>query len=78
VLSSTANGQLQSTRIRPTAPRKYRTKQNKKTTTKGTTKQREMDKLRLFEFKHDLLKISVNLQTAFAAETHLAEGRLGW
>jgi hypothetical protein len=29
--------------------------------------------LRLFTLKYDLLKISVYLQTAFAAETHLAE-----
>jgi hypothetical protein len=34
-----------------------------------------MDKLRLYEFKHDLLKISVDLETAFTAETHLAEGQ---
>jgi hypothetical protein len=34
-----------------------------------------MDQLRLFTLKHDLLKIAVDLQTAFAAETHLAEGQ---
>jgi hypothetical protein len=34
-----------------------------------------MDQLRLFKFKHDLLKISVDLQTAFAADAHLSEGR---
>jgi hypothetical protein len=34
-----------------------------------------MDQLRLFTLKHDLLKISVDLQTALAAETHLAEGQ---
>jgi hypothetical protein len=33
--------------------------------------------LRLFTLKHDLIKISVDLQTAFAAETHLAEGATG-
>jgi hypothetical protein len=27
-----------------------------------------MDQLRLFKLKHDLLKISIDLQTAFAAE----------
>jgi hypothetical protein len=43
--------------------------------TKQTTKQIKMDELRLFIFKHDLLKISVDLQTAFAADTHLAEGQ---
>jgi hypothetical protein len=41
----------------------------------ATTKQRKMDQLRLFKLKHDLLKISVDLQTAFAADTHLAEGQ---
>jgi hypothetical protein len=34
-----------------------------------------MDQLRLFTLQHDLLKISVDLQTAFAAETHRAEGQ---
>jgi hypothetical protein len=34
-----------------------------------------MDQLRLFKLKHDLLKISVDLKTAFAAETHPAEGQ---
>jgi hypothetical protein len=33
-----------------------------------------MDQLRLYKLKHDLLKISVDLQTAFATDTHLAEG----
>jgi hypothetical protein len=32
-----------------------------------------MDQLRLFKQKHDFLKISVDLQTAFVADTHLAE-----
>jgi hypothetical protein len=34
-----------------------------------------MDQLRLFKLKNDLLKLSLNLQTAFAADTHLAEGQ---
>jgi hypothetical protein len=34
-----------------------------------------MDQLRLLKLKHDLLKVSVDLQTTFAAETHLAEGQ---
>jgi hypothetical protein len=34
-----------------------------------------MYQLRLSTLKNDLLKISVHLQTAFAAETHLAEGQ---
>jgi hypothetical protein len=39
-----------------------------------TTKQRKMDRLRFFKLKHNLQKMSVDLQTAFAAGTHLAEG----
>jgi hypothetical protein len=34
-----------------------------------------MDQLRLFTLQYGLLIISVALQTAFAAETHLAEGQ---
>jgi hypothetical protein len=34
-----------------------------------------MDQLRLFTLKYDLLKISVDLQTSFAVEIHLAEGQ---
>jgi hypothetical protein len=60
----------ESARIQTTAIRQHRTKQ-----TKTTTKERKMDQLRLFTLKHDSLKISVDLQTAFAAETHLAEGQ---
>jgi hypothetical protein len=59
-----------SARIHTTAIRQHRTKQ-----TKTTTKQRKIDQPRLFTPKYDLLKISVDLQTAFAAETHLAEGQ---
>jgi hypothetical protein len=36
-------------------------------------KNNKMDHLRLFTLKFGLLNISVYLQTAFAAETHLAE-----
>jgi hypothetical protein len=49
-----------------------KTNKNKKT----RTKQRKMDQLRRFKLKHDLLKISLDLQTAFAADTHLAEGTI--
>jgi hypothetical protein len=42
---------------------------NDKTTTKETTKQKA------FYTQTRLTKISVDLQTAFAAETHLAEGQ---
>jgi hypothetical protein len=34
-----------------------------------------MDQLRLYTLKHELLKISVHSQTAFAVGTHLAEGQ---
>jgi hypothetical protein len=34
-----------------------------------------MDELRLFTHKREFLKISVYSQTAFAAETHIAEGQ---
>jgi hypothetical protein len=52
------------------------TNSNKTAQAKTNKKQqrRKMDHLRLFKLKYDLLKISVDLQTAFAAETHLAEG----
>jgi hypothetical protein len=50
-----------------------------KTTSKRTTekniKNNKMDHLRLFTLKYDLLKISVYLQAAFVAETHLPEGQ---
>jgi hypothetical protein len=56
----------------------YSNKTHDKTTTKRTTKQtnknNKKDHLRLFTLKYNLLKISVDLQTAFAAETHLADG----
>jgi hypothetical protein len=47
---------------------------NKTTRDKTTTKQRKMDQLRLFTPIYDLQNISVDLQTACGAETHLAEG----
>jgi hypothetical protein len=69
VPNSTANGQLQSQH----KYRKHRTKQTNKQ--KKTRKQRKMDQLRLFKLKLVLLNISIDLQTAFAADTHLAEGQ---
>jgi hypothetical protein len=57
----------ESAQIQTTAIRHHRTKQTK-ATTKETTEQSKMDQLRLFTLKYDLLKISVDLQTAFAAE----------
>jgi hypothetical protein len=70
VLSSTANGQLPS-------QHKYKnsnTTTQDKQTTKTTTKHRKIEQLRLSTLKYDLLKLSVDLQTAFAAENHPAEG----
>jgi hypothetical protein len=58
-------------RVSTNTNNRNKTTQNK---TKQTTKPRKMDQLRLFKLKHDLLKISVDLQTPFAADTHLAEG----
>jgi hypothetical protein len=49
-------------------------KKNNKKYNKRDNKPKNMDRLRLFTLKYDLLKISVDLQIAFAAETHLAEG----
>jgi hypothetical protein len=34
-----------------------------------------MDQLRLLNLKYYLLKISIDLKTAFAVDTHLAEGQ---
>jgi hypothetical protein len=53
---------------------KTQDKTNKKNNKTNNKKQDKIDQLRPFIFKHELLKISVHLQTAFAAETHLAEG----
>jgi hypothetical protein len=53
----------ESARIQTTTIRQQRTNKTK------------MDQLRLSKLKHDVLKISVDLQTAFAADTHLAEGQ---
>jgi hypothetical protein len=49
---------------------------NSSKTTQGKTnkKKTKTDQLRLLTLKHELLKICVYLQTAFAAETRLA----GW
>jgi hypothetical protein len=50
------------------------TSSNKTTQDKTTTKLRKMEQLRPFKLKHDLIKISVDLQTAFSADTHIVEG----
>jgi hypothetical protein len=67
VLSSTSSGQLQS-------QHEYNSNSNETTEDKTHTKTK-IDQLRLFTFKHELLKIYLRLQTAFAAEIHLAEGQ---
>jgi hypothetical protein len=71
VLSSTANGQLQS---------QHEHKQQQHDSTgqkenKKQQKQRKMNQFRLLSLKHEFLKISVDLQTAFTVETHLTEGQ---
>jgi hypothetical protein len=40
-------------------------------------KKRQNDQTRLFKLKCKLLKMSINVQTEFAAETHLAVGTTG-
>jgi hypothetical protein len=42
---------------------------------KEQQKQRKMNQARLLKLKHEFLKISLSLQTAFAVETLLAEGQ---
>jgi hypothetical protein len=39
-------------------------------------KKSKIDPLSFFTFKHELLKISVDLQTALAAEANLVEGQI--
>jgi hypothetical protein len=64
----------ESARIQTTTViRQHRTKQTKNN--KGNNEKRKIYQLRLFTFKHDLLKVFVDLQIAFAAATHLAEGQ---
>jgi hypothetical protein len=52
---------------------------NSKTTqgkeTKKKTRTKENLSAKLFKLKHDLLKKSVDLHTAFAADTHLDKGQ---
>jgi hypothetical protein len=50
---------------------------NSNKTTQGKIKKETKNngQLRLFKLKHDLLKIYIDLQIAFAADTHLAEGQ---
>jgi hypothetical protein len=39
------------------------------------TNKKKLNQLRIINFKHKSLKISLDLQTAFATETHRAEGQ---
>jgi hypothetical protein len=70
VLISIASDQLESARLQNSNSNK------KNTRTKQTNKQKtgKLNWFRLFTFKHEFLKISVDSQTALAAETHLTEG----
>jgi hypothetical protein len=67
MLSSTGSGQLQS-------QHEYK-QQQQYTIGKTKKKTRKCHQLRLFIFKREFLKISVNLQIALTAETHLGEGQ---
>jgi hypothetical protein len=40
-----------------------------------TIKAKKLDQLRLLKIRHALFKITVHSETAFAAETHTAEGQ---
>jgi hypothetical protein len=77
VLKSTANANY---RLSTNTSNNNKTTQDKKQKTKNrqqkekTRKQMKVNQLRLFKLKRDLLKISINLQTALAEDTHLAEG----
>jgi hypothetical protein len=42
--------------------------------TRNNKKQRKINEFRLLTLKQEFLKLSVNIQTAFAVETLLAEG----
>jgi hypothetical protein len=69
VPNSTAEGQLQGQHKHKNKIRQHGTKQQ------SEKKTRIVNQLRLLKLQHDLLKISVDLETAFAADTHLAEGQ---
>jgi hypothetical protein len=72
MLSSTVNGQVRSQHEYKRQQQLDNMRPNKKWR-EITEKQIKKGSVKAFTFKHDLLKISVHLQTAFAAETHLAE-----
>jgi hypothetical protein len=68
VLSSTASGQLLGQHECKITTAMRQTKQQSK-------KLREWNQLKLFTFKHQFIKLSLDLQTVLSAETHLAEGQ---
>lgn len=68
VLSSTAKGQLQN-QTNTNNNRSRHTRQNEQKQQNKKTK--KMDQLGRFIIKRVLLKISLYLQTSFAAETHI-------
>jgi hypothetical protein len=75
VLKSTANANY---RLSTNTRNNNKTTQDKKQKTDNKKKKQEnrkVNQLRLFKLNRDLLKISINLQTALAADTHLAEGQ---
>jgi hypothetical protein len=54
------------------------TKQQQRKQTHGQKEKqirKELNHFRLFKFKHKFLKLFIDLQTALAAEAHLAEGQ---
>lgn len=70
LLSSTAKGQLQNQTNKITTEADTQDKTNKSNKIKKTKKR---DQLRDFITKHVLLKISLYLQTSFAAETRISK-----
>jgi hypothetical protein len=68
VRTLTVNGQLQTA----AAIRQHKTKK-KKQQKKQQQKRREMDQLRLFTLRHELLNISLCLDTEFVEVTHIAD-----
>jgi high-affinity K+ transport system ATPase subunit B len=71
VPNSTAEGQLQGKHKHKNKIKQHRTKQQ----SKKTQENKNSKSVSLLKLQHDLLKISIDLETAFAADTHLAEGQ---
>jgi hypothetical protein len=77
VLRSTASGQLQSQH--DNKQKQHVTTQDKKQISKQKTiknkTHRKSDQLKMFMFQLEFIQTSVDLQAAFEAETHRAEGQ---